>query len=58
MAPFVFYIISNNDVVRDKFRKDFVNDIDDDDIAEYIIGVSSNQAMYVISEIIIYGAID
>ena len=42
LGPYVFYVMSNLDIISEKFSKEFLNLINDDDIAEYVDGVGSN----------------
>ena len=51
LGPYVFYIMSNTEILRDKFKEEYCNLISDDDIGAYIDGVGSNQALYMVSEL-------
>jgi hypothetical protein len=56
-TPFIFHMLSNITRYSDEtFFKplDFFTSLTDDDIAEYIEGVESNQAFYMVSEVYRY----
>ena len=49
----MFYIMSNLEIIKDKFSTELTDLISDEDIGEYIEGVGSNQALYMVSELCI-----
>ena len=53
LGPFMFYIMSNLEIIKDKFSTELTDLISDEDIGEYIEGVGSNQALYMVSELCI-----
>jgi hypothetical protein len=42
LGPYVFYIISNVEIVRDRFVGEYATMISDEEIGDYIEGVGSN----------------
>lgn len=47
----MFYLLSNPDTLRDKFKPEFSKLITIEEIGDYIQGVSSNQALFMVSEL-------
>ncbi|CDW89477.1 UNKNOWN [Stylonychia lemnae] len=53
LGPYVFHIVANLEIIQDKFSEEMCDLINDEDIADYIEGVGSNQALYTVSELCI-----
>eukprot|EP00347_Sterkiella_histriomuscorum_P005379 403356837 len=51
LGPLVFYIMTNLDLIQEKFDSQFDSMLTDEDIADYIEGVGSDQALFMVSEI-------
>jgi hypothetical protein len=49
-------LLSNLEVLKDKFKPDFAKQVTNDDISEYIQGVTSNSSLFMISEL--YNSLD
>ena len=51
LGPYVFYVLTNLDLIKDKFSGLGEKLTDEEDIAEYIEGVGSDQALFMVSEL-------